>query len=251
MEFCIAMGGCNSSDAGQVFDSEPPAPDGGTVMNKRRSRIHVAAPLDVNTMILSLKSTNQRALRRLSSELSEIASGGTFIMTPINFNESLFDWRVLLPGPAGTPYDGAEFVLDVSIPENYPMDPPRISFRTPIYHPNISTSGKICLNILKSADWSPLATLNLVFMSIQSLLAEPNPEDPLNIAAAEQLIKDKAAYYQTARLKTVKSAMSDAPPPLRGEEASQAWEHLQRSRNGLLVDDETMITQLKHKPGNS
>ena len=237
--------GNNSS---QIFDAEPPAPEGGI---GKKTAIPTQEPIDIRGMIASLKSTNQRSLRRLSSELSEIATGGTFIMTPINFGDSLFEWQVILPGTASTPYEGGEFILDVSIPERYPMEPPRITFRTPIYHPNISTSGKICLNILKSGDWSPLATLNLVFMSIQTLLSEPNPEDPLNIAAAEHLLRDKNGFNQAARLKTLKYAMGDGPTPLRPEEMNQAWEHLQRSRTGLLLDDESLISRLKTKPGTS
>jgi len=237
--------GNNSS---QIFDAEPPAPEGGP---RKKTEKKAQEPVDMRSMIMSLKSTNQRALRRLSSELGEIASAGTFIMTPINFGDSLFEWQVILPGTEGTPYESGEFILDVSIPERYPMEPPRITFRTPIYHPNISASGKICLNILKSGDWSPLATLNLVFMSIQTLLSEPNPEDPLNIAAAEHLIKDKISFNQAARLKTLKFAMGDGPMPLKPEEMNQAWEHLQRSRTGLLVDDESLISRLKTKPGTS
>ena len=238
-----------SSEKSLVFDAEPPQPDGGRAIRKRPS-LDKQAP-DIKSMTMSLKNTNQRALRRLASELTEISSGGVFIMKPLNFNESLFDWEVILPGTKGTPYEGGEFLLDVSIPEKYPMEPPRVSFRTPIYHPNISASGKICLNILKSGDWSPLATLSLVFMAIQSLLAEPNPEDPLNITAAEMLIKDKEAFNRHARVKTIKLATSDFQVPLKGEEESQAWEHLQRSRTGLLIDDETLLARRTQKPGNS
>ena len=51
-------------------------------------------------------------------------------------------WRLLLKGPAGTPYEGGIFCLWLLFPAEYPIEAPECRFQTSIYHCNINSSGK-------------------------------------------------------------------------------------------------------------
>src|ERR1700742_594564 len=86
---------------------------------------------------------------------------------------NLLSWTATVEGPTDTPYAGLEFKLSFAFPANYPYAPPTVLFRTPIYHPNIDFSGRICLDILKEK-WSAIYNVQSVLLSLQSLLGEPN-----------------------------------------------------------------------------
>ena len=98
---------------------------------------------------------------------------------------------VKLTGPPGTPYEGGFFHCELFLTADYPMTPPKVLFRTKIYHPNIDKLGRICLDILKDK-WSPALQIRSVLLSIQVLLSGPNLDDPLDESVAEHFKADHA-----------------------------------------------------------
>lgn len=116
-------------------------------------------------------------------------------------------FKVIIQGPPGTPFEGGIFHLEMFLPEEYPMVPPKVRFLTRIYHPNIDKIGRICLDIIKDK-WSPALLMTKVLLSIQILMASPNPDDPLANDVAEHWKHDEAGALNTARDWTRKHAMN-------------------------------------------
>lgn len=85
----------------------------------------------------------------------------------------------------------------------YPRNAPNVTFLTPILHTNISTQGSICLDVIKSDNWSPMYGIETILNSIIALLDEPNTKSPFNSSAAtayrplEKLEKTDPKYEET------------------------------------------------------
>lgn len=86
------------------------------------------------------------------------------------------------------------------------MVAPKVRFLTKIYHPNIDKLGRICLDVLKN-NWSPALQIRTILLSIQALLAAPNPNDPLANDVAEAWLQHETQAIETAREWTKKYAV--------------------------------------------
>ena len=85
------------------------------------------------------------------------------------------------------------------------MVPPKVLFRTKIYHPNIDKLGRICLDILKNK-WSPALQIRSVLLSIQALMSLPNLDDPLDQLIADHWKSDQAGALNKAKEWTLQYA---------------------------------------------
>merc|ERR1712032_255372 len=144
-----------------------------------------------------------RIIREAKTLATEKVPGINAVQSADCFNH----FAVTVLGPPGSPYEGGTYHADLLLPEDYPMSPPKVLFNTQIYHPNIDMQGRVCLDILKK-NWTPALQIRSVLLSIQALLAEPDPEDFLNIEAADLWKKDPTAAVQKARDWNKKYAMN-------------------------------------------
>ncbi|KAL2795756.1 UBC-like protein [Aspergillus keveii] len=136
---------------------------------------------------------------------------------------------MLLAGPQGTPYSQGLWRLHLKMPEDYPKSPPKATFKTRIWHPNVEEStGAVCVDTLKR-DWKSSLTLRDVLVTISCLLIYPNPDSALNSASGALLQEDYDAFARQAKLMTsihapVPDDMRDAvtEAKMRGEDADTA-----------------------------
>jgi ubiquitin-conjugating enzyme E2 D/E len=105
----------------------------------------------------------------------------------------IFHVKATIQGPAGTPYEGGTFLVDIRFPSDYPLRSPDYHFVTKIYHPNVVFAvedgidrGKIC-----KPKWTPKDSLSTIVEYLCSLIAAPDLDNALN--------GDVAAKYKSSK----------------------------------------------------
>lgn len=130
-------------------------------------------------------------VKRLAQEAVTLATS-----LPLSYSSSVFVrcdtdrldiMKVLITGPADTPYANGCFELDVFFPPDYPLTPMMINLETTGHHtvrfnPNLYNDGKVCLSVLNTWHGRPEEKWNAqtssflqVLVSIQSLILVSEP----------------------------------------------------------------------------
>ncbi|CAH8254547.1 unnamed protein product [Arabidopsis lyrata] len=150
------------------------------------------------------KKMDKKATQRIEKEYKAMISNDSLYSIGRDSND-IYKWKTMIHGPRGTPYEGGIFNIDIKFPTDYPFKPPKFTFRTPIYHPNINDEGSICLDILKDK-WTPTLTVEKVLLSITLLLEDPNPDDPLVPDIGQLFKNNRFLFDQRAREFTARHA---------------------------------------------
>ncbi|KAL3518964.1 hypothetical protein ACH5RR_021553 [Cinchona calisaya] len=119
--------------------------------------------------------------------------------------DNLYHWVATLIGPHGTPYHGGIFFLDITFPGDYPFKPPKVVFKTRIYHCNVDSTGNVSLDILKDS-WSPALTISKVLIALVSIFTNPDTYKPLVPGIAHLYSTDRAKHDELAAEWTMRFA---------------------------------------------
>lgn len=115
-------------------------------------------------------------------------------MTLLPDPDNTLSWKVIFDGPIGSQYEGAQYLIQLQFPSNYPFKPPSVQFITKVWNPSITEKGEICLDLLQN--WKPMIQVPQLLVALQSLLQEPSADGALNSEAAEQLKKDPEGFWK-------------------------------------------------------
>lgn len=146
------------------------------------------------------------ASRRLAKELEGIRNAAFPSFRDILVDETnILNWQVLIV-PDKAPYNKGAFRIEINFPAEYPFKPPKITFKTRIYHPNVDEKGQICLGIISPEHWKPATKTDQVILSLVALINDPEPEHPLRSDLAQEFTKDPKKFFKNAEEHTKKFA---------------------------------------------
>ena len=163
-------------------------------------------------------SSNTLLLRRQLQELTKNPVQG--FSAGLVDDDNMFEWEILIIGPADTLYEGGFLKARLSFPPEFPLLPPKLRFITPMWHPNVYADGVLCISILHAPGedqygfeeagerWLPVHTVESILMSVISLLSSdrPNTDSPANVDAAKEVRTDFATYKKKVRRLVRRSA---------------------------------------------
>ena len=137
-----------------------------------------------------------RTVNRITKELQKITKEPPGNCSACLKNEGdLFEWTGTILGPKDSPYEDGVFFLDIKFPTDYPNTPPKVMFKTKIYHPNIDFKGNVCLDILMN-DWKPLLSIQDIIHSLILVFLEPNGTDAINKEAGQLFVQHIDAFKE-------------------------------------------------------
>ena len=127
---------------------------------------------------------------------------------------NIFQWKATLSGPKDTSYKSGIFILTINFPNDYPMHPPEVCFKTPIYHVNVNPQkptfqgaeplGHVCISTLNW--WKPNYRMMEVLTNIFGLFYMANPDSPYGLDRANEFRFQRVLHEEKIKYFTQKYA---------------------------------------------
>ncbi|KAE8667235.1 hypothetical protein F3Y22_tig00112429pilonHSYRG00075 [Hibiscus syriacus] len=113
------------------------------------------------------------ASKRILKELRDLQKDPPTSCSVGPVAQDMFHWQATIVGPSDSPYAGGVFLVTIHFPPDYSFKPPKVAFRTKVFHPNINSNESICLDILKE-QWSPALTISKGMDSSMASIGDNN-----------------------------------------------------------------------------
>eukprot|EP00071_Canis_lupus_P040883 XP_022274440.1 ubiquitin-conjugating enzyme E2 U isoform X16 [Canis lupus familiaris] len=139
-----------------------------------------------------------RAYFLLERDFQELKENNFKGITAFPVSEDLMEWGANIEGLQNTFWHGLFFQLTIHFTSQYNFVPPVVKFITIPFHPNVDqNSGRVCIDFLDDPEkWNTNYTLSSILLALQVMLSNPVLENPVNLEAAQMLIKDESLYKQ-------------------------------------------------------
>jgi len=175
--------------------------------------------------------SDKRAAAQLLKDFNELKKRPVEGFTVDLIKESdIFAWEVYIQGPPQTFYEGGAFRAILKFPQDFPYTPPKMSFTSEVWHPNVywgsTKAGEVCISILHppggnpeapdecesdSERWNPAHSVTTIILSVISMLSDPNFSSPANVEASVQWRRD-LSKFKTKVKETVNKSLKELPP---------------------------------------
>uniref|UniRef100_A0A8C8YUX5 Ubiquitin-conjugating enzyme E2 U n=1 Tax=Prolemur simus TaxID=1328070 RepID=A0A8C8YUX5_PROSS len=137
-----------------------------------------------------------RACLLLERDFDEFKVNNFEGITAVPLDEDMMKWEAEIRGLQNSIWQGLVFQLTINFTPEYNYSPPVVKFTTIPFHPNVNPqTGQPCIDFLDNPNkWNERYTLSSILLAIQVMLSNPVLENPVNLQAAEILMKDESSY---------------------------------------------------------
>lgn len=155
---------------------------------------------------------HSQAIRRLNTEQKNLATEGPQIgFYALPTSKNVLHWHIFIRGSDNSLYENTILHAILDFPIDYPMSPPKMTFKSKMFHPNIYEHGGVCISTLKRPGsdpteynkpeemWTPVQSIRTIVLSVISMLNEPNCESPANLDASKEYLNSRAEYERKVR----------------------------------------------------